>query len=220
MINKLIEDTRNGSIAARNQIIEDHLYIIEKVVQKLYDIRIDESTKRYGALLGIMAAIDNFDERKGNFPHYAYRCALNKAQREMNKDWLIRIPNSKLINFFKDKKKPYQLMSISGKNEGVTKWLIPPELDSTEYVEKVLHPLITYDEVNDTEIQNILQECLKELKDCERDAIYYKYGFIDSTLKEVGEKHNISHEWVRLKCKKALKKLTKNFLNKIKRMKK
>jgi DNA-directed RNA polymerase specialized sigma subunit len=96
MLNELIKQAQAGNIESRNEIIVQHGHVIDKVLYSFRRNNIDESTKRYGALLGLMAAIENFDETKSNFATYAFVCARSRAQREMSKDWLIRHPNEKM----------------------------------------------------------------------------------------------------------------------------
>lgn len=203
MINELIKATRDGDIEARDKILLAHQYIIDLILFRFRYVKMDESTKRYGAILGIIAAIKNFNADKGNFAGYAYQCALRKAQREMNQDYLIRHPNAKVNKCLKDKTTLYGIMTLS------------EDYDASEFDE-----LMTVDEIPDTIAKEILQDSLNELNELERDAIYQKYDYHNSTLKKTGDKHGVSHECVRLACDRAFAKLKKIFLEKAKHQQK
>lgn len=220
MINELIKAAKGGDIEARNQILEGHVHIIGMVMSRLKHVNKDESTKRYGAILGIISAIENFDIKQGEFSPYAYKCALRKAQREMNKDWIVRLPNAKINKYLKDKESPYDIISLSNLTSENYHWHSSINSEGERIIGSVIEELITNDEINDSEVKKILQESLKKLNALERDAIYYMYEYVESTLKETGLKHGVSHEYVRMTTKKAFKKLSRIFFSKIKQRQK
>jgi len=216
MIIDTITKAQKGNTKARNEVLLNYNYIIDRVVNKLGNNNMDDGAKRYGAILGILSAIQHFDKTKGAFKRFAYKCALQRAKREMSKDWLIRHPVEHISKALAKKQSPYQLMSISEAYDKC-KWYTQTDPDGKKIIELSIPELIVYDKIEDTHLKKIMMECINELTELEKDAIYYKYGFTQTTLKNVGKKYNVSHEWVRLKCNSSFIKIKKILLNKLNR---
>lgn len=212
-LKELIDKAKDGDIEARDKILVAYSYIIDNVLIRFRFVKIDDSAKRMGAILGLISAIQNFDTSKGDFGAYAYYCAYRRAQREMNADWLIRLPNEKINSYMTQREQPYEIMSISN-NYDNAKWTLPQTKDG--YFDNTIHGLISYDKQKDSDANKVLIESILELNPIEQDAIYNKYGFTQKTLIEIGEKHGKSYEWVRVKAKSALKKLKFIYLKNLK----
>lgn len=205
-INQLVGLARKGNLEARNEILKTHRHIIDMVLARFKNIPLDEGTKRYGAILGIYSAIQRFDGKKGNFGRYAYICAYQKAKREMSGDRLIKLPISVSEEFLKVGRAPYGLLSV---NARIT-------TEDGELEEIPFDELSVTDSYKDQDIYIALRECINELNPLEQDVIYNAYGFKSMTLKQIGLKHDVSHEWARQKCSKTFKKLQRLVKNKIK----
>lgn len=212
------QEIKAGNLELRNHFLEQYSYIISWVCAKLKHIPIDPDTIRYGATLGLIQAIATFEPKKGGFNRYAFVCCFRSAQREMTNDWLVRVPSYKMHQILAKQTLPYEMVSISEHEDfflgrkmacnmnNKTIRTMPDELvhiDCTDNYEK-------------RDFLNILNKTLNELKPLEKDCILYKYGLIETTLKELGDKHKVSYEWVRLNIKVAFKKLQKQFMQNIK----
>jgi RNA polymerase sigma factor (sigma-70 family) len=194
--NQLINEAQNGNLESRNKIIEEHLDIINKIVNNLCKSKFDESTKRYGALMGIMKAIQKFDPKKGNFKNYAYRCAYEMAKRELSKDLLISFPINKLTEVLKsDTKSPYVLFQIDKHSEY-------GDYDFS-YKENFVH----LDNRHDFLAFDQLKKAINYLSMLEKDAITNVTQH--NLLKEIAERNNVTPQWVRVTRDKALKKIKK-----------
>lgn len=216
MINELIKQAQDGNIEARNEIILLHSNVIDIVLAKLKHVRIDESTKRYGALMGILSAIERFNPDRGAFSYFCYLCALRKAQRHMTQDWLVRVPDAMMSHILSTGDVPYTTMTLSTLPDGYEPRSRNTDSNGNNFITQLSHGLTITDVLEDTDIKEIIKNSLNELNSLEKDVIYYKYGFIDGTLKEIGNKHGVSHEWVRIKTNETFKKLRKMVFKKLK----
>lgn len=211
----LINEARAGSLEARNKLLVKYKNIIDIVVKKMRYSDIDEGTKRFGAIMGLHAAIDGYKDRGRGFGCYAYFCATRKAQREMSGDWIIKLPVNLLAKYLKNETRPYDVMSLSVHAESI-KWYQKIDDNGREIKNRTMSELITNDNIQDSAAKIIMKEALNELTELERDAIYQKNGLIEESLKEVGERHGVSHEWIRRKAISAQDKLKKIFIKKAK----
>lgn len=223
VLKKLIKRAQRGDLEARDAILIEFTPLLDYVCSRLKSSKIDEGAIRYGGILGLLAAIKNYDFSSCRFFTYAYCCVFCKAKREMNNDHLVRLPNQKMNEVLQGKRKGPQYINIS-ENPNITQIKKLPNLfksdsdidsDESELNNIMLKELITYDTIEDREIKKFICDSMNELTELERDTIYHKYGCISNNLHELGKKHGVSYEWVRISANKAFKKLNKIFFKKI-----
>ena len=217
----LLEKARSGNLEARNEIIEQSLGVIDKVCKKLWRVKCDESAKRYGALLGIIHAIKLFQPKYGSWENYAFWCAYGTAKREVSKDYLVKCPQPMVDKRLEEGMSPCETVSLSSMFEKMGWIEYSYALENGDDIStRVATELIINEDIPETQCLNTLNICLGELTEIERDAIYHRYKYDGSTLKQVGVKHNVSHEWVRLTSAKAFKKLKLSFFKQLKKERK
>lgn len=198
----LVEKAKSGCLESRNQILVECMPIIDYVVGRLKRIKmIDDDTKRYGALLGVLAAIKNYESSKGNFEGYASVCAFRRAEREMDSDWIVRVPSDVLAKTLKEGILPYETLSTSMMFDGV---------ESKNDQNSNFHEELSYgQEIQDTEVKQLINSCIDELQPIEREGIRYKYGYTYTSFKEIGKKYGITHQGVHSRTNAAFEVLTK-----------
>lgn len=185
--NEKVKKAQDGDTEIRNELLQHYGYIIQWVCNKFRDMPFDKDTIRYGATMGLIKAIENFNPDKGEFNRYAYLCARYIAQNEMYKDWVIQVPIEKLLLSLKDGEIPYKLTNqfkVEKQYKGKTVYYSPPEL-------------VYYDTHKDNDMYIIINNVLNTLKTIEKDCILYKYGRSGQTLKTLGKKHKLTCERIR-----------------------
>ena len=207
----LSERARAGDSEAYGIVIEKFSYIIELVKGKLRKLNVDKGAIRFGAIMGIRAALRKYTKDKGAFSPYAYVCAIGSAMREVSKtEYLIHIPNAKLNTFLKDKKAPYELVRINAQAES----------QDGSPVDEGWALGLNQDEFNltmeDSSLEGIDLEqfwslCQQVLDAPEKDAIALTYGLSSTSKENYLEKYGKTYEWFRLQKTKGLKKLKTHF---------
>lgn len=210
----LLEKARSGDIKARNIIIEGCQHIIDGVCKQLYRIRCDESAKRYGALIGVIHAIRKYDGVRAWEPYVA-RCAYTKAINEISGEYLVSKPRYKIQQYLKEERHLHDTVGL-GEFFADTGCILHSVEDDEESHVMLIKELITHVEMPETACLETLNKCLFGLTELERDAILHKYRHDNESLKKLGKKHGVSHEWIRLKADKTFKKVKREFFKQIK----
>lgn len=206
-----------GDIDARNQIIEASVPVINRVCHKLWRANCDESSKRYGALLGIIHAINKFNPDLGNWDVYAYYCALGIAKREISKDYLVKFPTEIVNKRLRDGRSPCECVRFSDLFEQMG-WMeyFYAEENGDEICSRVVGELMVNEDIPETECLKVLADCMNDLTEVEKDAIEHRFKYEPTTLMKLAEKHNVSHECIRMKADSGYKKLKTQFFKQLK----
>lgn len=194
---ELIRQAQSGSEVAKTKILVNYRFIIDRTLCKLYHFKADDGAKRYGAILGLMSAIKGYDFR-GNFVGYATWCAFRRAERELAQEGIVKIPMYLISEYIKQNK---ELNESNWPTKTVTfNPLYHTDISSCR------------DEILHNEIVQLLEDCFNELKPIERESLQRKFGYLNETLQELGEKHGLTRERIRqigenslLKLKRILK---------------
>jgi RNA polymerase sigma factor (sigma-70 family) len=196
--NKLVDKVKKGDIKTRNELIMHYQYIVQWVSNKLRYLPFDKDTIKYGATLGLMKAIKNYREDKGNFDRYAFICAKQCAKNELSKDWIVKPPQEILHMALRKGLLPYERVNIykvkKTCHSGNNPYYVPKEL---------MH----FDTYKDRDIYEIINNSLNNLKPIEKDCILYKYGGNGHTLKTLGKQYGVTYERIRQIVPIAFKKL-------------
>ncbi len=75
---KCLEEMSQGSVAARQKLIEHNLRLVAHVIKKYYAKQNDQEDLISIGTIGLIKAVDTFDAGKGiRFSSYASRCIEN-----------------------------------------------------------------------------------------------------------------------------------------------
>ena len=186
---KLFKEMKNGSIEARNKLIEHNIrLVLYQVTSKFCNVNCDKDELVSVGNIALIKAIDTFDIDSGNtFATYAVKCInngilmyLRKIKKHMNVDSLDKIV------FHKE-----------GSNVITVGDTIQHDVDITENYEMV-------------ESREIVKNIIKTLNDREREIVMLYFGFYDGkiyTQKEISKKVNLSQAQVCRCIDQILKKL-------------
>ncbi len=188
----------------RNKILMENFDIIEKICKRYDYLPVDPHTIRYGAIIGLIKAIETFSPKRGEFKRYAYSSAAQYAKIYMSKDWPISICNSKLYAFLKEKQVPYQIIRLDAQ------YMINKNnpYDGDCSVDNVLPELRYVDKYRDVILQETIENELNNLTLIEKEAILREYSNNTETLEEMGKRHGLTRERIRQIGFQAFKKLS------------
>ncbi len=180
---------------AKDILVERNLRLVAHIVKKYQNVDEDMEDLLSIGCVGLIKAIDSFDERKGRLVTYACRCIDNE-----------------LLMMLRAKKKYSREVSmfepIGQDKEG-------NEIRLVDIIEQQ-----PFDVVEQMEYQNNVSKMKKYMDVCltkrEQEILILRYGLGRSrelTQNEVGERYGISRSYVSRIEKKALQKLKKSFDN-------
>lgn len=182
----------------------ENFQIVEKICKRYDYLPVDPHTIRYGAIIGLIKAIETFIPKRGSFQRYAYSSAAQYAKIYMSKDWPITICNSKLYAFLKKKEVPYQLIRLDAKY--MNNKNNPYDGDCS--VENALPELRYVDKYRDIILQETIEKELNNLTPIEKEAILREYSDNTETLGQIGKRHGVTRERIRQIEFQAFKKLS------------
>ena len=178
---------------AKDILVERNLRLVAHIVKKYQNV--DEDTEDLLSIgcVGLIKAIDSFDERKGRLATYACRCIDNE-----------------LLMMLRAKKKYSKEVSLfepigQDKEGNEIRLLDVIEQQSFDVVDKM-----EYDS-NIIKMKEFMRTCLSKR---EQEILILRYGLgrnRELTQSEVGEIYGISRSYVSRIEKKALQKLKKCF---------
>ncbi|MBQ2723198.1 MAG: sigma-70 family RNA polymerase sigma factor [Clostridia bacterium] len=76
-MNDLVKRAQQGDQQAREQIIADFKPLVRATANKLFLISVDVEDLLMEGALGVVKAIDSFDQSKGNFAGFVKNCVVN-----------------------------------------------------------------------------------------------------------------------------------------------
>ena len=190
---KQLERYKNGSVEAKNILIEHNLRLVAHIIKKYYSNYSDQEDLISIGTIGLIKGINSFDYTKGTrLATYASRCIENE-----------------ILMHFRSQKKSAQDISMSE----------PIDTDSEGNPLTLSDIVYTDDTIADDLDKKIkiekLREYINEMEDSrDREIILKRYGLFMSkpmTQREIAEEMGISRSYVSRIEKRALKKLREKF---------
>lgn len=190
---KLIKEFKNGSVEAKNKLVEHNLRLVAHIVKKYYTENEEQDDLISIGTIGLIKAINSFDDTKGiKLATFASRCIENE-----------------ILMYFRSKKKNSQEISISE----------PIDTDS-EGNPLTLIDIISHDDdiADDIDLKiktEMLYGFIEEITDeREKTIIVLRYGLYNTvplTQNQVAKRLNISRSYVSRIEKKIIERLRKKF---------
>lgn len=186
---KLLEESKNGSKAAKDKLIEHNLRLVAHIVKKYHNTDADQDDLISIGTIGLIKAISTFKSDKGiRLATYAARCIENE-----------------ILMHFRNLKKSAQDVYISDPidtdKNGNTLTLIDIIADDTDVTEEIDTKL---------KLQKLKLIINDALDDREKTIICYRYGIggtEELTQHDIAKRLNISRSYVSRIEKAALEKL-------------
>ena len=198
---RLLKKCKKGNLKAKNEILEANLRFVFDIAKHYTGRGVSISELISDGNMGLLRAIDKFDETKDvKFISYAV--------------WWIRqailesIKKKKLVNFV-------EIEPNIDNDSSMDRKLIEDDEDDVPSNDRFVNE---GDEKNKETIENqknIISSLITVLSDRERDVIENYYGLGNKkelTLTEIGEKYNLSCERIRQIKRQSLKKLRTKML--------
>ena len=190
---ELLEKSRNGDDAARNELIEHNLRLVAHIVKKYYNTGADQDDMISIGTIGLIKAVSTFNTDKGiHLATYASRCIENE-----------------ILMFFRNQKKTAQDVFISDPidtdKDGNTLTLIDVIADKSDIADEI------DTKIKVEKLRVILPVCLTERERLIIEMRYGLFGREELTQREIAKKLNISRSYVSRIEKSALEKLRKQF---------
>lgn len=190
---QLLNEFKNGSVKAKNKLVEHNLRLVAHIVKKYYSENEEQDDLISIGTIGLIKAINSFDSSKGiKLATFASRCIENE-----------------ILMYFRTKKKNSQEMSI---NE-------PIDIDSEGNPLTLIDIISRDDDIADDIDLKIKTEKLyrfvEEIKDeREKTIIILRYGLYNTiplTQNQVAKRLNISRSYVSRIEKKIIERLRQKF---------
>lgn len=192
-LSQLNGEDKAAAKTAKDTLIERNLRLVAHIVKKYQNVDEDMEDMLSIGTIGLIKAIDSFDEKKGRLATYACRCIDNE---------LLMMLRSK-----KKKSKEVSLYEPIGQDKEGN------EIHLIDIVEKQ-----QYDVIEEIEYRNSIKrlwEYMEEsLTERERQILIMRYGLGGRkalTQNDIGELFGISRSYVSRIEKKTLKKLKERF---------
>ena len=178
---------------AKDVLIERNLRLVAHIAKKYQNVAEDMEDLISIGCIGLIKAIDSFDERKGRLATYACRCIDNE-----------------LLMMLRGKKKRSKEVSLF---EPIGQDKEGNEIHLVDIIEQQ-----PFDVVEEMERHNSIRKLLEYIQDClterERKIIILRYGLdgkSELTQNDIGEMFGISRSYVSRIEKKTLQKLKERF---------
>lgn len=190
---ELLKQSQEGSLDARNELIEHNLRLVAHIVKKYYNTGAEQDDMISIGTIGLIKAVSTFNNDKGiHLATYAARCIENE-----------------ILMFFRNQKKLSQDVSFSDPididKDGNALTLIDVIADQSDIVDEIDTKLKL------DKLKLLLNGCLDER---EKQILNMRYGINgqeELTQREIASKLNISRSYVSRIEKSALEKLKRQF---------
>ena len=186
-------EDKNAAKEAKDSLVERNLRLVAHIVKKYQNVDEDAEDLISIGCIGLIKAIDSFDEKKGRLATYACRCIDNE-----------------LLMMLRGKKKKSKEVSLY---EPIGQDKEGNEIHLLDIIEQQ-----QYDVVEEMEHRNNMKKLLEYMQDSltqrEREILMMRYGLggkRELTQNDIGELFGISRSYVSRIEKKALKKLKDRF---------
>jgi len=234
---KYARDASKGNIAARNKLVNANLRFVINVAKKYQGQGLPLEDLISEGNMGLLYAIDRYDVDKGcRFITYAVwwiRQTITKAIYEKSR--MIRLPLNKINELIQVQKARHYVQE--GKSEikeiarllGMTPHYVEKLLTNSRDIVSLENPMYNENgsstlgdcieaskcfapdtQAMDMALQDDIEQALDKLDDKEADVIRFRFGLGNKkclSLKEIGEKLNLTKERIRQIEKKAIKHL-------------
>lgn len=189
----LINEFKNGSVNAKNKLVEHNLRLVAHIVKKYYSENEEQDDLISIGTIGLIKAINSFDDSKGiKLATFASRCIENE-----------------ILMYFRSKKKNSQEMSI---NEPID---IDSEGNPLTLIDIISHDDDIADDIDLKIKTEKLYGFVEEIKDeREKTIIILRYGLYNTvplTQNQVAKRLNISRSYVSRIEKKIIERLRQKF---------
>jgi len=236
---KFTEYKKNPTIELRNEIVEDHLYMVDILIRKYLNKGVEYDDLYQVGALALVQAVERFDPDRGfEFSSFATPTILGEIKKYFrDKGWSIRVPRriqelSKRVNTVKNElqQETHKTPRISDIAEklGITQEEVLETMDAAgayapisldvkydnegEDKDVALHELIGKDDKSFAEIEDgdFLRNVMESLSEVEKKIIMDRY-FDNKTQMTVAKELDISQMTVSRMEKKILTKLKKEY---------
>lgn len=198
---RLLKKCKKGNLKAKNEILEANLRFVFDIAKHYTGRGVPISELISDGNMGLLRAIDKFDESKNvKFISYAVwwiRQAMLESIRKKN-----------AINFV-------EIEPNTDNDSYIDKRLIEDDEDDTSFNKELSNENDEKSKEISENQRNIITNIIGTLSDRERDIIENYYGLNSSkelTLSEIGKKYNLSSERVRQIKLNAIRKLRSKIL--------
>lgn len=191
---KAINDMLNGSVDARNKLIEHNLRLVAHIVKK-FDVK-EENTDDLISIgtIGLIKGIDTYkNNKKTKITTYAARCIQNE-----------------ILMYFRSNKKYGPTVSL---NDAIGHDKEGNEINLIDVIKE--NDTTLFEKLDLKNNIMLLKKYLKLLKKQERDIIIKRYGLNNKkgmTQKEIAKELKISRSYVSRIEKRALTKMLTEFI--------
>ena len=192
-LRQLRREDKEAAKEAKDILVERNLRLVAHIVKKYQNVDEDVEDLISIGTVGLIKAIDSFDEKKGRLATYACRCIDNE-----------------LLMMLRSKKKKSREVSLY---EPIGQDKEGNEIHLVDIIEQQ-----QYDVVEEMEHRNSLKKLLEYMEDSlterERQILIMRYGLggrKELTQNDIGEMFGISRSYVSRIEKKTLKKLKERF---------
>lgn len=184
-----LQQYKEGSLQAKDILIEHNLRLVAHIVKKYQQPGRDMDDMISVGTVGLIKAVNSFDDSKGKLATYAAKCIENEILM--------------LLRSEKKKSREVSLFEPIGTDKDGNDVSL---IDVIEITEKEVYEKCELRQ-NMLKLHEIFDKVLNER---ERDIIFNRYGLYgrkEVTQKQLAEKYGISRSYVSRIEKKALKKL-------------
>ena len=93
-LDRFLEYKKNPTIELRNQIVEDHLYMVDILIRKYLNKGVDYDDLYQVGALALVQAVERFDPSKGyEFSSFATPTILGEIKKYFrDKQWSLKVP--------------------------------------------------------------------------------------------------------------------------------
>ncbi len=192
-IRQLREGSPEEAVQAKGVLIERNLRLVAHIAKKYQNAGEDMDDLISIGCIGLIKAIDTFDNKKGRLATYACRCIDNE-----------------LLMMFRGKKKIYREVSLF---EPIGQDKEGNEIHLVDVIEQQ-QPDIVENMERLTNVRRLFGLMEEALTDREREILFLRYGLCgnrEATQSQIGKALGISRSYVSRIEKKALSKLRQEF---------
>lgn len=186
---ELFKKFKDGDLNAREKLINHNIkLVVNQVLTFFYDSEYEKNELISIGIFGLIKAVDTFSTEFGNkFSTYAVKCIRNE-----------------ILQYIRKNKKQKDTCSI---NEPVSFSDNGNVITYEDILESNIPPV---DEcIINQETKTLLNKCLEELPENERELLKLYYGFYEEkyTRKELAKMYNVSNSTINKRIKENLEKL-------------
>lgn len=233
---KLIMEAQDGSMDAKERLVEHNLGLIRSVLRGFMNRGYEADDLFQIGSMGLLKAIDKFDHSFGvRFSTYAVPMIVGEIKRFLRDDGLIKVSRSLKQTAAQAKGIEESLFKEFGRDPTIEEIAEKMEMDKEdivmaleasyqpEYLHSIIHqsdgaPLYLIDKISNEPEETrdvvdsiILKDMLSSLKPRDRQVIILRY-FKDQTQTEVAKQLGISQVQVSRIEKKIIEEMRKNLV--------